>query len=150
VTHQRRIGWPGVLVVLVVLGLGLVGVALAGVKSDKAAANVMVTFTDKRLAVSHGLVEAGPATFFVANKGLKPHTLTIRGPGIGIKTMAAIRAGGNAKITLTLRKGAYMLAEKPIRGSATIRWLMVAPASSVKGDTRNNNPFPDPVPMDCD
>ena len=149
-TNTRRIGWPSVLVAFAVLALGLVGVALAGVKSGGTTANVTVTFTDKRLAVSHGLVTAGPATFVVANKGLKPHTLTIRGPGIGLKSTKTINAGGTAKVTLTLRKGAYMLADKVINGSASIRWLMVAPATAVKGDTRNTNPFPDPAPLDCD
>jgi hypothetical protein len=150
VTHTRSIGRPGLLIALAVLALGLVGVALAGGKDSKPAASVTVTFTDKRLVVSHGLVQAGPATFVVANKGRKPHTLTIRGPGIGLKTMRTIKAGGSGRLTVQLRKGAYMLADKVIHGSASIRWIMVAAATTSGGDVRSNNPFPDPVPMDCD
>jgi len=150
VTHSRRIGWPSVLIVLSVLALGLVGVGLAGVTRHDAAANVNVTFTDTKLVVSHGTVQAGPATFVVVNKGRKSHVLTISGPGIvGVRSQE-VKSGKSARLTVTLRKGAYMLADRIIRGSSSVRWLVVAAATPTSGSKREVQPFPPPAPMDCD
>jgi len=152
-SHTRRTsgraGWPGVLIVASVLALGLVGVALAGVTHRAVQANVTVTITDNRLDVSHGVVQAGQATFVVANKGRKPHVLGISGPGLRSGRTQLVQAGKTAKLTVTLRSGAYMLIDTR-RSPTTVRWVMVGPATASAGSTRTVTPFPAPAPMDCD
>ena len=140
-SHSRRVGWPSVLVALFVLALGLVGVALAGVTRQAAQANVTVTFTDSRLDVSHGVVQAGQATFIVANKGRKQHVLAISGPGLRSGRTQLVKSGKSAKLTVTLRTGAYMLIDSA-RSPSTIRWLIVGPATAASGSTREVTPFP--------
>jgi hypothetical protein len=149
VSHPRRIGRSGVVVALSVLALGVVGVALAGVTHRSAQANVKVTFTDSRLVVSHGVLQAGQATFVVANKGRKQHVLTISGPGMRNGRAQLVPSGKSATLTVTLRSGAYMLMDKA-RSPSTIRWLMVSPAAAASGNSREVTPFPAPAPMDCD
>jgi hypothetical protein len=146
----RRSGWSTALA-LAVLALGLVGVALAGVTKDVATTpSVKVTFTDTKLVVSHGVVEAGAATFVVANKSHRPRVFTISGPGMRNGRIQKISSGKSAKLTVTLRKGAYMLADQDPRSPAAIRWLLVGPATASSGSKREVLPFPPPVPMDCD
>ena len=82
-----------------------------------------MTFTDKRLDVSHGVVQAGQATFVVANKGSKLHVLSISGPGLRSGRTQAVKSGASAKLTVTLRTGAYMLIDSA-RSPSTIRWLL--------------------------
>ena len=148
-THPSRIGRPGVLVALSILALGLVGVALAGVSHRAVQPAVTVTFTDKRLDVSHGVVQAGAATFVVANKGSKPHVLAISGPGMQGGKTQKVSAGKSAKLTVTLRQGAYMLIDRA-RSPSTIRWLMVGPPTASTGDSREVTTLPSAAPMDCD
>jgi hypothetical protein len=149
VSHSRRVGWPSVLVALFVLALGLVGVALAGGTRHQVQPNVAVTFTDKRLDVSHGVVQAGQATFVVANKGSKLHVLSISGPGLRSGRTQAVKSGASAKLTVMLRTGAYMLIDSA-RSPSTIRWLLVGPATAATGNSREVTPLPAPAPMDCD
>jgi hypothetical protein len=150
VTHSRRVGWPSVLIALSVLALGLVGVALAGGTHHTASANVTVTLTDTRLIVSHGTVQAGPATFVVANKGSKLHVLSITGPGLSGSRTQEVKSGKRATLVMTLRKGAYMLTDRVGRGPSSVRWLLVGPATTATGGTREVIPFPPPAPLDCD
>lgn len=151
--HSRNGGWPSIAIAVGVLALGLVGVALAGGTNEHGATtqSVNVTFTDTRLSVSHGVVQAGQATFVIANNGRKPHTLSISGPGFAAAKTQPVKPGRTGKLTVTLKTGAYMLADRvPRGGSMTVKWLMVGPAAASTGNSRDVTPFPAPAPMDCD
>lgn len=114
------------------------------------AAKLTVTFTDTRLALSSGHLEAGRATVLVVNTGLKSHTLEIMGPGLKGPRVQKVAAGQRATLTLTLATGAYELADA--RGIASVRWLVVSPAVVVtaKGNGSVVVPLTDPTRMDCD
>jgi len=148
--HSRRMGRPGAAIALAVLALGLVGVALAAATDRVTVAKVTVTFTDTKLVVSHGSLQAGPATFVVVNHGQKLHTLTISGPGLQGARTRAVAAGRSATLTVALRKGAYMLSDRARAGSSVVSWLMVSAVAKANGSSREVVPFPPPAPMDCD
>ncbi len=148
--HSRRMGWPSAVIGLLVLAFGSVGVGLAGVADHSAGRTVTVTLTDTKLVVSHGVLEAGQATFVVTNKGHKPHVVSISGPGLSGGKTRQVQAGASASLTVTLRMGAYMLADRVRLGSSNVRWLAVGPAAKSTGSSREVVPFPPPAPMDCD
>jgi hypothetical protein len=124
-------------------------VAVAGKARHTVAPEVTVTVSDTKLVVSHGNLHAGPATFVVVNKGSKLHDVTINGPGLKNAQTRRIAPGKSAKLSVTLRVGAYMLLEGRL-GVAKARWVMVSPAVASSGSGRVVQPFPDPAPMDCD
>jgi hypothetical protein len=125
-------------------------VALAGIARHEVEATVRVTVTKKALVVHHRNLQAGPAQFVVSNKGPSPHVLSISGPGLKRAVSRKVPAGKSATLTVTLRKGVYMLADRPASGSQRVRWLLVSPAVSSTGTSREVQPFPDPVPQECD
>jgi hypothetical protein len=133
----------------VVLTLGLVGVGLAGVEGRTVDPKVTVTLTKNRLVVAHAHLRAGPAMFVVSNRTQKLHLLTISGPGVKPLTRK-VPAGKSQTLVVTLRQGAYMVADRVGRGPSTVRWFVVGPAASSTGNSRVVVPFPDPVPQDCD
>jgi len=132
----RRIIRTSTGVAILVLALGLTGVAFAGVARQVTAAKVTVTFTDTKLVLSQSGLQAGTATFFVVNKGQKLHVLTISGPGLkGVRTRK-VAVGGSATLTVTLLTGAYMLSDPVGLGTTNVRWLVVSPVKAVSGDGR--------------
>jgi hypothetical protein len=147
--HPTARGVASALGAVLILTLGLVGVGLASVARDAVEAKVTVTFTKTRLVVAHSHLQAGPATVVVANKTRKLHVLRISGPGIKGLTRK-IAAGKSETLSVTLRKGVYMLADRVGSGRAAVRWVMVGPAVASSGSSREVQPFPDPVPQDCD
>src|SRR5712691_7133919 len=131
--HARRMARPSAVIAAFGLVFGLPGVAFAGVARHGIAAKVTVTFTDTKLVVSRGGLEAGTATFVLVNNGQKLHVLTIRGPGLkGVRTRK-VAAGRTATLTVTLRTGAYMLSDPAGLGTSNVRWLVVSPATVVSG-----------------
>jgi hypothetical protein len=145
----RRVGRSGAGIAFVVLALGLVGVALAGGLRNEVVAKVTVTVTDSRLVASHSHLQAGQTTFVMANKGRKPHVLAFSGPGVKAITRK-VPAGKSATVSVMLRTGAYRLADVAPRGLSYAHWFVVGPASKSSGSDRTVQPFPDPVPMECD
>ena len=113
-------------------------------------AKLTATFTDTKLAVTPGHLEAGIATVFVVNTGKKPHVLEILGPGLKGPRTQKVAPGQHATLTLKLATGAYELADA--RGGSNVRWVVVSPAMAVTA-TGNGSvvvPLTDPTRMDCD
>jgi hypothetical protein len=149
--------------VIAVFGLALAGLLLAGSASaartrQTSVTEVRVTLSDGRLAVSRTGLQAGATTFVVVNKGHKRHALAITGPGLRKVRTPDLPTGRRAKLTVTLRKGAYALVD-PSRTSS-MRWLVVTPANAVHasgtssvspGATTGAVPTFNPTdPMTCD
>jgi uncharacterized cupredoxin-like copper-binding protein len=71
--------------------------------------------TDFHIALSTSTFKAGKYTFVAQNKGQTTHALMISGPGITMAMTKHIQPGQSAKLTVTLKKGAYDI-DCPIPG----------------------------------
>ncbi len=71
--------------------------------------------TDFHIALSKTSFKAGKYTFVAVNKGQTTHALMITGPGIKMAMTKDIAPGQSAKLTVTLKKGAYDI-DCPIPG----------------------------------
>lgn len=139
-------------------GAVIVGSASAARARATSATQVRVTLTDARLAVSRTGLQAGAATFVVVNRGHKRHALAITGPGLRKVRTPELASGRRAKLTVTLRTGAYALLDPS--GSSRVSWLVVSPANVVHASgTSSVNPATSPGavptlnpqdPMNCD
>jgi hypothetical protein len=146
-------GRPSAVIGVCVLGLGLAGIASAGVARRTTVAKVMVTFTDTKLVVSRGGLQAGTATFVIVNKGHKLHVLTIAGPGLKGERTRKVAAGRTAALTVTMLTGAYMLSDPAGLGSSIVRWVVVSPATVGGSSGQNRVPPPSSLSapgMDCE
>jgi uncharacterized cupredoxin-like copper-binding protein len=63
--------------------------------------------TDFHIALSQSTFKAGKYTFVAQNKGKTTHALMISGPGVKMAMTKDISPGQSAKLTVTLKKGAY-------------------------------------------
>jgi uncharacterized cupredoxin-like copper-binding protein len=71
--------------------------------------------TDFHIALSKTSFKPGKYTFVAQNKGQTTHALMITGPGIKMTMTKDIQPGQSAKLTVTLKKGAYDI-DCPIPG----------------------------------
>jgi len=141
--------------------VGILALALAGVASTSSllpshlssggTATLRVTLTDQRLVLSHEGMRAGETTVILVKQGRRRHSLTISGPGLLREASRTVPAGKTAKLTLTLRKGAYLFAD-PLLGATRARWVMVTPAGVAGSNTRTTPPdsLTSTAGMNCD
>jgi uncharacterized cupredoxin-like copper-binding protein len=119
VVPRRRPDFPGknglgpfVIASIFLFGAMLSAVAVFGVEKSEAkgeaAAGVTVTVTEKeyKITLSPAKVKAGTVTFVVKNAGKIAHNVTIQQDR---KHTPNIGPGKTAKLTVTLKKGAYTL-----------------------------------------
>jgi hypothetical protein len=134
------------------VAIAVTGNAAATVMRGTSVTEVSVTFSSSsRFSVSRGGVPAGPVTFVATNHGVSPHILAITGPGLkGVHT-AKIPAGKSASLTVTLGKGAYLLAD-PLTHTYYTHWLQVTPAVNVSSSGNGSvvTPITVTTGMNCD
>jgi len=126
------------LVAVIVLALGLGGVALAQRSTASVQANV--TLRDGKVEVSPATFTPGKLTFVAVNMGSLSHALAIMGTGLQPKRTAAIGSGKTARLTVTLKVGLYHVWD-PIRGSmshATMLMVKAANATSTGSSTSSS------------
>jgi hypothetical protein len=114
------------------------------------AAEVTVTFTDTSLRVaSPTMPQSGLTTFVVVNRGKKAHMLLISGPGVRNARTSKLAAGGSAKLTVSLRAGAYELSDPVGLGAYNVQFLQIVQATTVSGSGTSNvvQPAVTPPPM---
>jgi len=147
--YPSRLRRGHALIVVSILGLGLTGVANAGVTQPKASATVKVTITDRTLRVSPTNPESGATTFVVVNKGKKRHFFAISGPSLKGMRTGKILPGKSAKLTIKLLPGAYVLSDPVGLGTYTSAFLQVIRASVLTGRGNANAVHPEvqPPPM---
>ncbi len=118
------------LIVVLVLALGLGGVALAQRSTGSVQANV--TLRDGKIEVSPTTFAPGKLTLVAVNMGSVSHALAIMGTGLQPKRTATIGSGKTAKLTVTVKVGMYHVWD-PVRSSmshATMLTVKAAKSSS--------------------
>jgi hypothetical protein len=119
------------------LGLGIAGVALAGVETGSvqgsARSNELgVSLLEGKLTVASKDLLAGKVTLVVANKGKLTHALAIMGNGMSPKRTPTITAGKVARLTVTLKAGRYHIWD-PVRSSMTHAMYLTVTAPKASG-----------------
>ena len=103
--HSIRIAASASLMALAVaVGATVVSAVPASAAS---VTSVKAVETDFHIALSQNTFKAGKYTFVAQNKGQTTHALMISGPGIRMAMTKDISPGQSAKLTVTLKKGAY-------------------------------------------
>jgi uncharacterized cupredoxin-like copper-binding protein len=71
--------------------------------------SVTATETEFSIVLSRKVFKAGRYTFKVRNKGMYPHNLVVKGPGVASKKSATLMPGKSGTLTVTLKRGSYEL-----------------------------------------
>ncbi|GAA3356192.1 hypothetical protein [Saccharopolyspora gregorii] len=74
--------------------------------AEQPARHVLVTMIDYRLLLPAHL-PPGRYTFRAVNRGIAPHALEIKGPGVADERTITVRTGASADLTVTLTRGTY-------------------------------------------
>jgi uncharacterized membrane protein YgcG len=82
-------------------------VVSAAPASAASVTTVKAVETDFHIALSKSTFKPGKYTFVAQNKGQTTHALMISGPGVKMAMTKDISPGQSAKLTVTLKKGAY-------------------------------------------
>jgi uncharacterized cupredoxin-like copper-binding protein len=82
-------------------------VVSAAPASASSVTTVKAVETDFHIALSQNTFKAGKYTFVAQNKGQTTHALMVSGPGVKMAMTKDISPGQSAKLTVTLKKGAY-------------------------------------------
>jgi uncharacterized membrane protein YgcG len=122
---------------VLVLGLGLGGVALAQSSGGSSSANV--TLLDGKLRISPATFAPGKLTIMVVNAGKLSHGLAIMGTHLQPRRTPTIPSGKTAKLTVTLSAGMYHVWD-PVRSSMTHATMLMVKAakSGTAGSTAGN------------
>jgi uncharacterized cupredoxin-like copper-binding protein len=107
---RHRLGQMAIipLAALAATGVWAVGTGPAG--AERASSRPMVvkaTETDFHIALSKHSFSPSKYTFVAINKGAVTHALEITGPGLSQPKTNNIAPGQSAKLSVTLKKGAY-------------------------------------------
>ena len=147
--RPRMIQWSAApaAVALVLAGAALSDSATAAKRTVN---QVTVTFTDRSLRASPMTPGSGVTTFVVFNRGKKAHALMVKGPGVKGMRTAKVAAGKSARLTVTLRPGAYVLSDPIGLGEYNVLFLDVIKSTSLtaKGDGSVVSP-PAELPAMC-
>lgn len=153
-TLKRKAGLATVLLAALAIGFTVAAGAAGRANHRVLTIEVHVTVTDRSLTVAPGNLNSQFASFDVAlvivNKGKKPHTLSIKGPGLsGAPTKQGTRAqlvapGRTMTLRLKLLTGAYQFSDPRGLALGTERWLVVHPAAvgGTKSSSVTNPAFP--------
>ncbi len=129
--HARKMGRPGgAALAVVLLALGVLGVALAGVARHELAAEVKVTLTDTKLVVDPASLPPGRASFVFVNKGKLHHVLKITGPGLDGARMQKVAPRSIETLPMKLVVGTYRLADSGGAGGPIVGRLIVRSATA--------------------
>jgi hypothetical protein len=113
------------------LGVVVQGPVQAGGQRTAATQRATVTITDSQLVVEPSSLQVGVAVFVAVNKGRKPHSFAILGPGLSLQT-AKLAAGRTARLTVLLHSGSYKLWDPVGLGKAKAHALQVKAAPPPK------------------
>ena len=120
---------------LVVLALGLCSAALANRSSGSQAT---VTLGDGKLTVMPKTFKPGTLTLVIVNHGKLSHALAIMGAGLQAKRTPVLATGKSARLTVTVKTGAYLIWD-PLRSkvSQATPLNVSAAGSSIAGSSKS-------------
>ena len=113
-------------------------VVSAGPASAAGVTTVKAVETDFHIALSQNTFKAGKYTFVAQNKGQTTHALMISGPGIKMAMTKDISPGQSAKLTVTLKKGAYDI-DCPVPGHKALGMNVNIKVGGGTGTTSSKN-----------
>jgi hypothetical protein len=125
-----------VLLAVLVLGLGLGGVALAQISNGSSTANV--TLMDGKLKISQTTFPPGVLTLVVSNQGKLSHGLAIMGAQFKPKETPTIGSGKSAKLTVKLGIGMYHIWD-PVRSSMSHATMLMVKFGKTSGSTPSSS-----------
>jgi hypothetical protein len=137
VSRQVVAGRSHVVVAVLVLALGLGGVALAQRSSGSVQADV--TLLDGKLKVSKTTFSPGSLTLVVVNQGKLSHALAIMGTGLQPKRTPTLGSGKSARLTVTIRTGMYHVWD-PVRSSMSHATMLMVKAAATGGGSTSSTP----------
>ena len=128
-----------------IVGVALLGAALAGVVAHASASAKTITVKEKEysLILSTRKGAVGPTRFVVKNTGKLAHAFAIAGPGVKTKKTKTIKPGASATLNVTLRSGTYTVwcpmpghAALGMKATVTVPGSAAAPTGgTTTGDT---------------
>jgi uncharacterized cupredoxin-like copper-binding protein len=108
---KRRHGriWT-VLIATVLVATAVAGGSLAAVMAHRTTATtkIAVNEVNYKIKLAKHTFKKGKTTFVIHNKSNTLHQFKIKGPGVS-KEISAINPGATKKLTVTLKKGKYVL-----------------------------------------
>jgi uncharacterized membrane protein YgcG len=130
-------GRSHLVIVVLVLALGLGGVALAQRTSGLVQAHV--TLLDGKVKVSQTTFVPGSLTLVVVNQGKLSHALAIMGTGLQPKRTPTLGSGKSARLTVTIRTGMYHVWD-PVRSSMSHATMLTVKAAAASGGSTSTMP----------
>jgi uncharacterized cupredoxin-like copper-binding protein len=108
---KRRHGriWT-VLIATVLVATAVAGGSLAAVMAHRTTATtkIAVKEVDYKIKLTKHTFKKGKATLVIHNASHTLHNFKIKGPGVS-KTISSIKPGATKRLTVTLKKGKYVL-----------------------------------------
>ena len=135
-SRQLVTGRSHLVIVVLVLALGLGGVALAQRTSGLVQAHV--TLLDGKVKVSQTTFVPGSLTLVVVNQGKLSHALAIMGTGLQPKRTPTLGSGTSARLTVTIRTGMYHVWD-PVRSSMSHATMLMVKAAATSGGSTSTS-----------
>ncbi len=105
--HRTAIRIVSVPLIALAAASGAAVLTTAPASASGGPTQVKATETDFHIALSKISFKPGKYTFDAVNKGQTTHALMITGPGLAMAMTKDMQPGQSAKLTVTLKKGAY-------------------------------------------
>ncbi len=136
-SRQFVTGRSHLVIVVLVLALGLGGVALA--QRSSALVQAHVTLLDGKVKVSQTSFVPGSLTLVVVNQGKLSHALAIMGTGLQPKRTPTLGSGKSARLTVTIKAGMYHVWD-PVRSSMSHATMLMVKAAAATGGSTSSMP----------
>ena len=130
-------GRMNILIAVLIVGLGLGGVALA--QRSSGSNSVTVTILDGKIKVSSNTFTPGKLTLVAVNHGSVSHALAIMGTHLQAKRTPTLGAGKTAQLTVTVTAGMYHVWDPVTSSMSHATTLTVKAANATSTGTKSSS-----------